>query len=295
MGNCLDTCLPHSKPEDQRSRPYVQLRQQQTWAKTGIVGLRDQGLKELPAVLAESAAVFKVIDASHNRLAQLPPWLASLAGLQRLVLAGNLLTVALPPGAGAGLAALKASGGAGGRGAGMGQWMILVLDDNQLSELPDEVGRLSRLERLSVSGNRLRALPASLGALEALQALVVSRNALEGLPAELGGCVRLEELDAQSNELRSLPPALGALKRLKTLQLDNNPLTAVPSELLFGCAALQTLSLHGCPVRPDDLQETPGFKEFDERRKNKYNKVIAGGALLGNRGLDEGVDRDVRR
>jgi hypothetical protein len=53
-------------------------------------------------------------------------------------------------------------------------------------------------------------------------------------------------------------------------------------------------SLHGCPIKPDDLQETPGFKEFDARRKQKYDKAIAGGALL-TRGLDEGVDRDTTK
>ncbi|GLC43890.1 hypothetical protein PLESTB_000919800 [Pleodorina starrii] len=276
MGNCLDTCLPR-KPDDPRTRPYVQMRQQQTWAKTGIVGLRDQGLKELPAALAESGAALKVIDASNNRLTTLPDFLDSLSGLQRLVLAGNLLTAALPPGAAAGLASLK----------------ILVLDDNQVGELPPDIGQLRKLERLSLSGNRLRALPAAIGGLESLQALVVSRNALESLPDELGRCGRLEELDAQGNQLAVIPAALGQLKRLKTLQLDNNRVFAVPSEVLFGCVALQTLSLHGCPIKPDELQETPGFKEFDERRKSKYDKVIAGGALLGNRGLDEGVDRVV--
>ncbi|GIL47348.1 hypothetical protein Vafri_4192 [Volvox africanus] len=125
------------------------------------------------------------------------------------------------------------------------------------------------------------------------QALVVSRNSLEALPDELGSCARLEELDAQSNDLAVIPAALGQLKRLKMLQLDNNRIFAVPPDVLYGCTVLQTLSLHGCPIKPDDLQDTPGFKEFDERRKSKYDKVIAGGALLGNRGLDEGVDREV--
>ncbi|GIL70394.1 hypothetical protein Vretimale_3584 [Volvox reticuliferus] len=276
MGNCLDICLPR-KPDDPRARPYVQLQRQQAWAKTGIVGLRDQGLKELPASLAEAAPALKVIDASNNRLTALPAFLVTFSGLQRLVLAGNQLTVALPSGAGSRLTALK----------------MLVLDDNLLQELPEEIGQLKRLERLSVSGNRLHALPPAIGGLESLQALVVSRNALETLPDELGSCARLEELDAQSNDLAAIPAALGQLKRLKMLQLDNNRIFAVPPDVLYGCTALQTLSLHGCPIKPDDLQETPGFKEFDERRKSKYDKVIAGGALLGNRGLDEGVDREV--
>ncbi|PNG99662.1 hypothetical protein TSOC_014554, partial [Tetrabaena socialis] len=240
---------------------------------------------ELPPALAGSAAVLKVIDATNNRLAQLPAFISTLVVLQRLVLAGNML-ISLPPGVCASLVALK----------------VLCLDDNHLAALPDDLGQLKRLERLSVSGNRLRELPPSIGGLEALLALVVSRNMLEALPDELGACGHLEEIDAQGNSLATVPVALGQLKRLKTLQLDNNRVCAVPSEVLTGCVALQTLSLHGCPIKPDALQETPGFAEFDERRKSKYNKasgggdfahVIAGGALLGNRGLDEGVDREV--
>lgn len=46
---------------------------------------------------------------------------------------------------------------------------LLVLDDNQLGDLPEDIGSLRRLERLSVSGNRLRTLPDSIGQLEALQ------------------------------------------------------------------------------------------------------------------------------
>jgi hypothetical protein len=34
---------------------------------------------------------------------------------------------------------------------------------------------------------------------------------------------------------------------------------------------------------------------FEERRRQKYDKVIAGGALLGSKGLDEGVDRKATR
>lgn len=165
-------------------------------------------------------------------------------------------------------------------------------DNNQLEHLPEEIGQLQKLERLSLAHNRLTRLPTALGLLPQLSILDVSHNRLLQLPAGLGSCEQLEELNAQSNELAAVPAELGQLKKLKTLQLDNNQIVGVPSEVLFGCASLQTLSLHGCPIRPDDLHETPGFKEFEERRKQKYDKVLAGGALLGTRGLDEGVTRE---
>ena len=117
------------------------------------------------------------------------------------------------------------------------------------------------------------------------------QNQLAVLPSELQGCEALEELDASDNALAAIPPALGRLQRLKTLCLDNNQVVAVPSEVFINCAALQTLSLHGNPIVPDSIQETEGYQAFEERRRQKYSKGLAGGVVMGPRGMDEGVDR----
>ena len=44
-------------------------------------------------------------------------------------------------------------------------WCGLQLDLNQLESLPDEIGALGKLERLSVHGNKLACLPSSIGTL----------------------------------------------------------------------------------------------------------------------------------
>ncbi len=152
MGNC---CAPGAGRGDGRGGAYVQMggkapskaqqqQQAQTWSKTGIVGLRDQGIKvrwrgggsgttarctagshllnaqqhpavlrclhfqqELPAVLNDISDAVKVIDASNNRITALPAFLPSLANLQRLTLTNNLLTVLVPPGVCPSLISLK--------------------------------------------------------------------------------------------------------------------------------------------------------------------------------------------
>ena len=58
---------------------------------------------------------------------------------------------------------------------------------------------------------------------------------------------------------------------------------------------MQTLSLHANPINPDSMAETPGFAEYEARRRSKYDKAIAGGALINNKGLDEGVDRPTEK
>jgi len=45
----------------------------------------------------------------------------------------------------------------------------LDLDDNQLTTLPPEIGRLSRLRRLDLRGNPLIALPSEVGQIPGLQ------------------------------------------------------------------------------------------------------------------------------
>jgi len=79
--------------------------------------------------------------------------------------------------------------------------------------------------------------------------------------------------------------------KLKVLQLDNNNISWVPGELLLGCSSLHTLSLHGNPATAEGLQETPGWPESEARRRSKFDRIIAGNALLSSNGMDEGIDR----
>lgn len=243
------------------------------WEATGVVSFRDANVKEFPSEVQGIAASVRVVDATNNRITQLPSYLVAFSSLQRLVLSKNALTH-LPPELGA-LHSLK----------------VLLLDDNQLSALPDSVGRLGRLERLSVRGNSIGALPHTLGALTSLRLLDVAGNKLKQVPEELGGCRSLEEVDAADNYLQSIPPSLSSLQHLKTLTLDSNRIMAVPPAVLQECGSLQTLSLHNNPVTVKDLEATEGWAAFEARRKSKFDKSIGAGVLLDSKGLDEGVDR----
>jgi hypothetical protein len=108
--------------------------------------------------------------------------------------------------------------------------------------------------------------------------LVLVGNAACLLPAYLpfvlnmfhmscSACAALQELDVSSNQLSSLPPTLGSLSKLKVLQADSNNIAAVPGQLLQGCSALHTLSLHSNPITPAELEGTPGYQEYDARRR----------------------------
>lgn len=65
----------------------------------------------------------------------------------------------------------------------------LVLSHNLISELPAEIGKLTRLHTLECTCNQINTLPAELGALQALHVLVLRTNKLLTLPPEVA-CLR---------------------------------------------------------------------------------------------------------
>ena len=150
-----------------------------------------------------------------------------------------------------------------------------MLDANRLVDLPEEIGALVKLERLSACQNALVSLPASISNLKSLTVLKLSQNKFSAIPDALGACSALEEIDLADNYLQAsrkpffrlsqwgllgvgtsetvlpmqdLPESLGSLKRLKVLALDQNRIAAVPSAVFTGCSSLHTLTLHENPI-----------------------------------------------
>jgi internalin A len=120
----------------------------------------------------------------------------------------------------------------------------LGLSDNGLTELPESLGQLTRLQHLDLSGNRLMQLPESLGQLTQLQRLELSRNQLTELPESLGQLTQLQFLDLSGNRLTQLPESLGQLTQLQQLHLSGNRLTQLP-ESLGQLTQLRAFSLEG--------------------------------------------------
>lgn len=249
-------------------------KQLKTWKATGVVGLRDCKLKDLPDQIRDAKDVVRTIDASNNDLTIFPNLLADMTQLQRLILNNNLLReVSL-----ARLTRLK----------------VLSLNSNELVSLSEDIGECFALEKLSLCNNRLTQLPTSIGRCEKLKELSVGGNALTALPAALSACPALEIIDAGQNELASIPAEFGGLAKLKVLKLDGNTnLTEIPSTVLCSCGQLQTLSLHQTGVTREILEGIDGYAMFEHRRQAKYSKAIGGQALLATSGMDEGVDVDV--
>ena len=108
----------------------------------------------------------------------------------------------------------------------------LEVDEWQGVETDESTGRVSAL--ILPKSGLLGQLTAELGRLSGLRLLWVSGNNLSGaIPPELGDLIELTTLDLGGNQLTgSIPPEIGKIAGLKRLDLRDNSLTGrVPNEL----------------------------------------------------------------
>jgi hypothetical protein len=121
---------------------------------------------------------------------------------------------------------------------------------NQLTTLPDPIGRLTELRDLRINDNQLTTLPEAIGQLTSLQSLYLESNQLTTLPAAIAQLRNLKSLNLRRNQLTMLPEAIGKLGALESLYLAFNQLMALPQEIAQ-LTSLQSLDLGGNPLEPN--------------------------------------------
>lgn len=118
---------------------------------------------------------------------------------------------------------------------GIGYLINLItidLSENQITDLPPEIGDLADLEVLQIDRNPLTSLPDEIGNLSKMTRLHIRITNLESLPDTISGCESLVELLLWSNKLEKIPSALADLQNLDVIHLDGNRISEIPSTLL---------------------------------------------------------------
>ena len=162
------------------------------------------GLTEFPREIFELADSLEILNLSGNALSSLPNDLHRLPHLRVLFCSDNAFTT-LPECLGQcaklsmiGFKANQISDVPAAALPPLLRWLILT--DNQISQLPDELGARPLLQKLMLAGNHLAQLPQS-----------------------LANCHNLELLRIASNRFTQLPQWLLALPSLTWLAYAGNP------------------------------------------------------------------------
>eukprot|EP00039_Didymoeca_costata_P022086 m.346080 g.346080 ORF g.346080 m.346080 type:complete len:307 (-) comp28100_c0_seq1:97-1017(-) len=109
------------------------------------------------------------------------------------------------------------------------QWALYLTDleinNCRLQALPNNIGNLTQLEKLSVIHNELCTIPASLERCKKLRVLRLFNNEIESIPEEIGNIKELRLLNLDNNKLKFLPNSLCGLLNLRgyNLRLFGNP------------------------------------------------------------------------
>jgi len=142
----------------------------------------------------------------------------------------------------------------------------------KLTELPESLGQLAKLQNLNLSLNQLTSLPEWLGQLTKLHSLRLSGNPLTALPEWLGQLTQLQSLELAATQLTALPESLEQLTQLQSLDISQNSLTVVP-KWLRQLMQLQSLDFSGNPI--SELPEWLGqLKQLQSLAIPSYNQLI---------------------
>jgi len=134
---------------------------------------------------------------------------------------------------------------------------VLDLSNNQLTELPQDLGRLHQLKILFCSNNQFTCLPDMLSSCPKLEMIGFKSNQITEVPAS-SLPLQTRWLILTDNRISQLPEKLGELKRLEKLALAGNELTELP-RTLHQChnLGLIRLSANQLIQFPDVLLDLP--------------------------------------
>ncbi|WP_348945624.1 leucine-rich repeat-containing protein kinase family protein [Chitinibacter sp. FCG-7] len=156
-----------------------------------ILNLSGNQLASLPDDLPRLHKL-KIIFCSNNCFTELPAVLGQCANLEMIGFRANQIAhvpaAALPP-----------------------KLRWLTLTENQITQLPDEIGRCTRLQKLMLAGNHLHTLPATLALCHNLELVRIAANQFDELPECLFKLPKLAWLAFAGNPCTDrLAPAMQA-------------------------------------------------------------------------------------
>ncbi len=165
------------------------------------------GLETFPEEIFTLADTLEILNLSSNRLSELPEDFTRLTKLRILFLSENDFTEVPKV-----LAACK-------------NLTMIGFKSNRISSFPEDALPLAT-QWLILTDNQISALPDSIGKLTQLQKCMLAGNKIKTLPKSMAQCRNLELLRISANDLLQLPSWLFILPKLSWLACAGNPCSA---------------------------------------------------------------------
>ncbi|XP_052255764.1 leucine-rich repeat-containing protein 7-like isoform X2 [Dreissena polymorpha] len=138
----------------------------------------------------------------------------------------------------------------------------LLVDSNQIQDLPRELFYCHGLRKLSISDNEIKQIPGAIGQLISLENLDLSKNGVIDIPENIKTCKYLQVVDASINPLGKLPEGFSQLPNLTQLYLNDTFLDYLPGN--FG----RLTKLKVLEIRENHLKTLPkSFSRLIELEK----------------------------
>uniref|UniRef100_A0A8D3AAP7 Leucine rich repeat containing 47 n=1 Tax=Scophthalmus maximus TaxID=52904 RepID=A0A8D3AAP7_SCOMX len=153
----------------------------------------------------------------------------------------------------------------------------LILCRNKLASVPSAIGDLRSLRVLDLSVNDLTVLPDGLVQLRELNTLNVSCNRLEALPEGLGQCTKLSTINVSKNRITGFPADFYSerLDLLSSLVASDNCIRELSGDV-HKLAALKVLDLSQNKLSeiPSELSDCPKLKEINFKGNKLSDKRL---------------------
>ena len=169
----------------------------------------------------------------------------SLETVGSLILKDTVVT-ALPAGL-VNMTALEAAGVGLAELPDVSGWTALrkvILDNNQLSELPTGAANWEAIQILLASSNRISRIPDDLSKWTRIRQIKLNDNQLTSFPVGLTQLSNVERLSLKANQIKELPTEIKNLTNLQYLELQNNQLTDLPTEIA-GLPSIKAIYIQG--------------------------------------------------
>lgn len=123
---------------------------------------------------------------------------------------------------------------------------VIFCSDNQFTHVPEILGQCPELSMIGFKSNQISTLTSD--ALPSkLQWLILTDNQLDRLPAALGRCSNLQKLMLAGNKLSHLPDEMATCNKLELLRISANRFELLP-EWLLSLPRLAWLAFAGNPL-----------------------------------------------